>query len=340
MKLKVILYEFVLIILASTSLYAQEKIIAVRLDSNPIIKPSMLRGIDGQNINGPSLIKVPRWIKYPLGKYYLYFAHHEGKYIRLAYANDIKGPWKLYEKGTLKMEECICNNKSEKLPDAGHIASPDLLIDSKNKRLVMYFHCPVYQDGLDSLKDYPQLSFRATSKDGIVFNPEEEILGNSYFRVFKWNKQYYAIARLGLFYKSKDGITDFEKGPNPFNKIQKSSTVRHSAVIKRKNALYVFYSRIGDIPERILVSKIQLTDDWNQWIPSNPTTVIEPMLDYEGVNEPLKKSVAGASYLPVRELRDPAIFQDKGKTFLLYTVSGELGIAIAKLKFEKFLVNR
>ena len=45
--------------------------------------------------------------------------------------------------------------------------------------------------------------------------------------------------------------------------------------------------------------------------------------------------MGGASKNPVRELRDPAIFEDNGKTYLLYSVSGELGIAIAELKFDK-----
>ena len=30
------------------------------------------------NINGPSLVRVPEWVEDPLGKYYLYFAHHRG----------------------------------------------------------------------------------------------------------------------------------------------------------------------------------------------------------------------------------------------------------------------
>ena len=34
-------------------------------------------------LTDPSLIRVPSWVKNPLGKYYLYFAHHTGKYIRL-----------------------------------------------------------------------------------------------------------------------------------------------------------------------------------------------------------------------------------------------------------------
>ncbi|MBI2946207.1 MAG: hypothetical protein HYY23_01070, partial [Verrucomicrobia bacterium] len=57
-----------------------------RLQGNPIIRPEMLPGKDGNNINGPSLIRVPGWVKSPLGRYYLYFAHHSGQYIRLAYA--------------------------------------------------------------------------------------------------------------------------------------------------------------------------------------------------------------------------------------------------------------
>ena len=42
-----------------------------RLEGNPIIRPEMLPGPDGENINGPSLIRVPSWVKNPLGRYYL-----------------------------------------------------------------------------------------------------------------------------------------------------------------------------------------------------------------------------------------------------------------------------
>ena len=39
------------------------------LPGNPIIRPEMLPGRDGENINGPSLIRVPAWVKNPLGRY-------------------------------------------------------------------------------------------------------------------------------------------------------------------------------------------------------------------------------------------------------------------------------
>jgi hypothetical protein len=38
------------------------------------------------------VIRVPDWVENPLGAYYLYFAHHKGDHIRLAYARDPAGP--------------------------------------------------------------------------------------------------------------------------------------------------------------------------------------------------------------------------------------------------------
>jgi hypothetical protein len=74
-----------------------------RFVSNPIIRPDM-DGRMGDNINGPSLIRVPDWIADPLGRYYLYFAHHNGDYIRLASADDLAGSWTMHEPGVLPLE--------------------------------------------------------------------------------------------------------------------------------------------------------------------------------------------------------------------------------------------
>ena len=40
-----------------------------------------------ENINGPSLVRMPDWAEGRLGRYHLYFADHKGSYIRLAYAD-------------------------------------------------------------------------------------------------------------------------------------------------------------------------------------------------------------------------------------------------------------
>ena len=310
-----------------------QEITAIRFTQNPIIKPEMFKTGDGENINGPSLIKVPDWIKSPLGKYYLYFAHHQGKYIRLAYADKLEGTWKIYEKGTLKREDCIFDDGTNKLK-VNHIASPDILIDPDKKELVMYFH--ISAGKTPTGKGTPQVTLRATSKNGIDFLPASEILGESYFRVFKWENQFYAMAKAGL-YRSANGISNFEKGPDTFVKINEENGaihLRHLALLQKGNLMYIFYSRIGDAPEHIQYSKMQLTNDWKKWSATTPTSLIESQKDYEGVAYPIKKSVSGASKTPVRELRDPAIFEEDGKIYLLYSVAGELGIGIAELRMK------
>jgi hypothetical protein len=315
------------------SLSFSQEFEAKRLKMNPIITPEMVPSGDGENINGPSLIKVPDWIKSPLGKYYLYFAHHQGKYIRLAYADHLEGPWTICVKGTLKREDCIYDDGINKV-EVKHIASPDVLIDPIKKELIMYFHISAgkTKDG----KNTPQVTLRATSKDGINFLPEHKILGESYFRVFKWDNSFYALAKGGL-YRSNDGFSGFEKGQNPFSNINDADStihLRHLALLQKGNAMYLFYSRIGDAPEQILYSKMMLTSDWSQWQASAPVKLLVPVEKYEGADEPIIKSVSGASKKAVRQLRDPAIYQEGDKIYILYSVAGELGIAIAELNIK------
>ena len=91
------------------------------------------------NLNFPSLIRVPDWIAKPLGKYYLYFSAHHGSYIRLAYADRIEGPWKVYEPGTLRLEQVEAVNQAAKSPQR-HVASPDVHVDDEHRQIRMYFH--------------------------------------------------------------------------------------------------------------------------------------------------------------------------------------------------------
>jgi hypothetical protein len=145
MKSRFVLGFVLASLLGSLEIMAQQ-ISLQRFENNPIIHSGMLPSLEGDNINGPSLIKVPTWIKNPLGKYYLYFAHHKGKYIRLAYADQLTGPWKIYEPGTLQLEDCKCKESSlpaeESVRHQGaenasdkvqHIASPDIYM-MKRKR--------------------------------------------------------------------------------------------------------------------------------------------------------------------------------------------------------------
>lgn len=267
----------------------------------------------GENVNGPSLIKVPDWVPQPLGRYYLYFAHHDGRYIRLAYADELAGPWKMYEPGVLPLEVSGF---------AGHIASPDVIIDDDRREFRLYYH------GADhvSVVGGNQWTRMALSPDGLTFTARLEALGRPYFRVFQWDGWHYAIGMPGILYRSRDGLSDFEQGPTLLG-----PETRHVAVDILDGVLRVFYTRAGDCPESILLATVNLTGDWRSWTASEPVLVLAPELPYEGADQPLEPSRRGLIYGPARQLRDPALYQEDGRVYLLYAVAGEYGIAMAEL---------
>ena len=293
---------------------------AVRLPENPVVTPASNSAL-GENINGPSLIRVPSWVERPLGRYYLYFAHHAGKFIRLAYADRLAGPWQIHEQGTLRLDETPrCND---------HVASPDVHVDSARRQILMYFHCPAGAVGKVDIDQ--QKTFLAVSTDGLRFVAGTEPLGPAYFRVFRWNDYYYTIVRGGTVLRSRDPRRPFEEGP-VLVPADSGRILRHAAVDLRGNLLRIYYSRIADEPERILVSEVRLTSDWSRWRSSKAATVLSPERDYEGADRPLEVSRPDEAAGRVRQLRDPAIFREGRRTYLLYSVAGESGLAIAELR--------
>lgn len=286
---------------------------AVRFPRNPIIRPDM--PTVGNDINGPSLVMAPKWLERPLGRYYLYFAGHRGTTIRLAYADSLAGPWKIYEPGVLSIAQTACR---------GHIASPDIHVDDGKREIRMYFHGP-------AKSGEGQRTFLAVSRDGLHFTAFPGILGEAYFRVFERGGAYYAISNGGILHHSADGVTPFEQGPDLFP-MPEGHRVRHSAVKLDGDILTVFYSRIGDNPECIMVSTIRMTAGWKRWKPSEGVVLLRPELEWEGADLPLKPSASGPAKGRVRQLRDPAIYREGGRTYLLYSVAGESGIAIAELR--------
>ena len=318
-----------------------------RLPGNPIVRPGEPPSI-GTNVQGPSLIRVPDWVPDPLGQYYLYFADHKGSYIRMAYADSATGPFTVYEPGTLKLEESFFLTEPATIPEKAqaqidlggfakgpvkgvpapldsatkpHIASPDVHVRDDLKQIVMYYH------GLSGFR--MQLTRVATSLDGLTFEARPKMLARPYLRAFEQGGEWFAMGMPGVFYRSADGILSFEKGPTLF-----PNTMRHAALLKREDVLYVFWTRVGDKPEHILLSTIELSDDWTTWKASDARSVLRPKMDWEGADQPLVASVRDAINVRVNQLRDPAIFEEDGRTYLLYAVAGESGIAIAELYFS------
>jgi hypothetical protein len=344
-----------------------------RLPGNPIIHAGMDARMREEaqrygyvNINGPSLIRVPEWVTDPLGKYYLYFAHHKGEYIRMAYADDLGGPWRTYEPGVLELKDSYFPTRTPQrtnvvaaaadlwkhnppevawaLTRVGlsalkavsarkaegsygsdenrpHLASPDVIIDEANREIRMYYH------GL--LQDLAQMTRLALSRDGLHFQARPELLTSPYLRVFGYRGMYYGIGMPGILYRSADGLSGFEARSGLLFGVN----LRHTALMLRGSTLLIFFSRVGDAPERIWCSAMDVTPrDWKKWKPRPPVEVLRAEYEWEGAGLPVKPSIRGEITTAANQLRDPAIFEDKGKSWLLYACAGEQAIAIAEVE--------
>ena len=316
-----------------------------RLVDGPIVSPASHPSI-GVNIQGPSLVRVPDWVESPLGRYYLYFADHKGRYIRLAYADRLAGPWTIHVPGALHLEDTPFPHEPPEIPgeavraaekrqafgrpiphsaayelSSPHIASPDVHVDAVNRRFVMYYH------GLEG--PGRQVSRAAVSGDGVAFESGTEILGRTYMRVFRYRGLTHALAMPGVFYRSSDPLGGFEEGPRLFN-----PDMRHAAVMRRGDTLYVFWTQVGDTPERILLSAVDLRGDWMGWMESEPVEVLRPERSWEGADAPPEPSVRSVAYGMVNQLRDPAVYEEGDEVYLLYAVAGESGIAIAEVHLD------
>ena len=316
-----------------------------RLVDRPIVGPDAHPSI-GRNIQGPSLIRTPDWIAAKLGRYYLYFADHKGRYIRLAVADDLTGPWRIHPPGSLHLDDTPFPSEPPPVPpevlqvaeqrarESGqrlahsvavemttpHIASPDVHVDEHRQRIVMYYH------GLEAAGR--QVSRVAVSSDGVAFDALPDVLGRTYMRAFHYRDMTYALAMPGQFYRSADGLTGFEAGPLLFN-----PDMRHAAVLVRGDTLFVFWTQVGHAPERILLSTVELGGDWRQWRASAPVEVLRPERPWEGADAPLEPSIRSVAYGAVNQLRDPAVYVEGDDIYLLYAVAGESGIAIARVRF-------
>jgi len=280
-----------------------------------------------RNINGPSLIKAPSWFRQPLGKYYLYFAHHRGTFIRLMYSDNLDGPWSIYGPGVLHLNETPARWHYFYQSFPKHIASPDVHIDSANKRLLMYFH------GFNP-HSFRQVTWLAESNNGVQFRVISDILAPWYLRSWESFGNLYGLARGAtqaegtLVLKSHGHGEQFKVIGSilPFS--------RHTAIevtIPNKTAL-VIYSLYSDTPEylrgafldlpSLLIGEFHMHDHFD---------VLRPEYSWEGADRPASRSCIGDCYTHVRQLRDPGLMNDDGRMILVYTVAGEEGLALARL---------
>ncbi len=146
----------------------------------------------------------------------------------------------------------------------------------------------------------------------------------TYMRVFEWQDTTYAMARCSRLMRL--GPNGWELGP-----IAIAPEIRHVAVLRRDDHLHVLNTRIGDAPEHILYAEIDLSGNWRDWRPkTEPTPVLLPELDWEGASEPIQPSIIGAEGF-TNALRDPCLFYDEGRVWMVYSGGGEHALGLAEL---------
>ena len=194
------------------------------------------------NINGPGVMRIPSFIPTDKrassdAKYYLYFAGHDGHYIKMAYSNSM-GPdadWTIYNtkpyNSSTKSPRGVMDlftHKNKKIESVyktgdhrnGHIASPFPMVDKTNKRIVLFYH----GEGTDGHKqavatsqwglnfnnenaDERHSSFNDLGKDDPGFGSRSKRLGQPYFQVFEVADKTFAYATKGVFAKAKSDVS-------------------------------------------------------------------------------------------------------------------------------------
>jgi hypothetical protein len=317
-----------------------------RFSTNPLITVESSPSLGG-NVNGPTVIRVPDWIEHPLGRYYMYFANHMGAFIRLAYADSLQGPWRIYEPGVLDVGATAFYRTQPDPPGAladfyTHVASPEILVDDADRRLVMWFHgwwtngerwpeTLAEASAWARQRGYSQRTQVAESKDGLSFAVAPAITRTSYLRVFEQEGQLYGVSRAGTLSRATDALAPFETGPSLFDGGPYERRVRHVALVHGGDRLSAFFTAIGDAPERVMVSTVALLGEWTTWRVGEAVEVLRPEAPYECVDLPALPSESGDIAVPARQIRDPFVFQEGGRAYLFYATCGEQGIAGAVL---------
>ena len=280
----------------------------------------------GDNINGPSVVVRPDWAPGP-GHLMMYFAHHKGQHIRLACADRPEGPWHVHAPGVLPLGDTPLAQTRPQVPQPAwavardtdglypHLASPDVWIDEQTRQFRMLFH------GL--AEDGEQVSYLASSPDGLDWQVKGSPIPETYLRRFAHGGRTYAMARLGILLRqTRNG---WETGSAPIR-----CHLRHVAVLARGDSLHVLFTRIGDAPERLLHTTLDLSRPWPDWHAGPETELLRPELPWEGAEEPVRPSFVGAVDF-ANELRDPAVFEFDGRTFMVYAGGGEAALGLAEL---------
>lgn len=293
-----------------------------------LLVPSTWNPKEVENINGPCVIQwnLPPIIPFRKKLYLMYFADHWGTYIRVA--------WSLKPSGSFTRIPFLRPLLIRAHFDdrVNHVASPEVV--RQGQKTYLFTHSPIKR------LDGKQVTFLSRLRLGVFCSKPKQTDLPSYARFFNHVGRLYAITfRADIFEFDIQTLasTRIEVDKKPLlTSDAPVEAVRHPHVVKYLDQLLVFYTRTGDAPERIFVSRMEFKSQTNVGF-GEPIEVIRPEMNYEGALLPIAPSKKGKSQNPEQSLRDPFVAVFDKDCFLYYAVSGERGIACLKIDLKKIV---
>lgn len=303
-------------------------------------------------INGPMPIYVRSWMNEYYHRYslLLFASSHtasgdEEVDLKVMGLELNKETWKCLHSFSLRRKEHLrCNS----------LHSPSIAVDEEQQRLYMYIH----GHGCHGAKQQPTLLF--TSHDGLSWDFDQAKLRRPpyllwdlfYLSAPRYSPRddfYYAIAKTqedsigsAVLCRSKSLHGPFEQGPI----LMKGGRHMDMYIHPGSSDMYVFFTLIGDAPERILLGMIDRSPasggshNWLDWKFLPGPIIIQPEYEFEHGNAPLKPSKPGPGLTVLNEIRDPHFLPHndtdlkKLSGFLFYTVQGEQKLAMSTLQIN------
>ena len=266
---------------------------------------------------------MPDWVPGRLGAYYLYFAHHNGTYIRLAYAEALQGPWRIHPGGVLSLANAHFSRATSPLPDVH--------VDEQNSP-----HRDVFPWSDGEWRRKARRPSPPHPSTGCISAPRSGRSGPSYARIFRHDDWWYGFfgTEWSPLYRSSDGLSDFEQGPVLLPALRGRSAAKACRRSQESGHwLRVYYTRQGDAPERIFYGTIDLARGLAALDgAAKGSNCCGRRRISKGPDLPHAPEPDGPAKGRENALRDPAIFEEDGRTWLLYAVAGESGIALAELR--------
>ncbi|MFP4250189.1 MAG: hypothetical protein ACLFU7_11055 [Armatimonadota bacterium] len=303
-----------------------------RVSDEPLLDLDAIRWpAKRQTIMFPAVVEAPPWLSEPLGALYMYYASHHGTGLGLATAPEPEGPWTVRDP-IFSLDDAPMI--------AGHISSPDVLIDNEAERVYLYYHggnaagkgqvmgCAVGYDGVHFEVENPDPLILPSDREGAW-----DSVSTAYLRPFRVDGRIFGLYMGNGGQRSVPDVghncqgilraRDYQHwervGEDPLlepDGVNDFGKIRHSGVHVRGDTLDVYYStRTSQAFERevIRLARVDASLPPEQWHAEKLGTVLEPGPEWE---EP--------------DLRDPFPFEWDGRLYLFYAGGEEAGIALAQ----------